>query len=87
MSDATCGVVSRRSTSRCGRGISRRNLLEERAHHAASGASAAAVRDRRATARASLFTALFGSGIEPCPGVPSNVARTQQMPFSATWIG
>jgi len=43
--------------------------------------------DRRPTARASRFTALFGSGIEPWPGDPSNVARTQQIPFSATWIG
>ena len=35
----------------------------------------------------SLTTALSGLGIEPWPGSPSNVARTQHTPFSAVWMG
>jgi hypothetical protein len=45
------------------------------------------VRPSRATFSASLSTAESSRGIEPWPGSPRTRARTQQRPFSATWMG
>ena len=86
MSPATCGVVRRPSTWRCGDGSSRARPCTK-LRTATVGCIGRRAAPSFEIASASRMTALSGLGIEPCPGSPVVLMRSQAEPFSAVWIG
>ena len=86
MSDASAGVVSCESTARCARG-SPAARAPTKLRTATVGCIGKRCPESRARARESLRTAVSSCGIAAWPGSPRKVARTQHIPFSATWIG